>query len=64
MKVPQSDLWKYEGCEFNSDVAGQKMRIILKSVDSRHAYVTNYYHRNHTFKIKMRSFLKDFEMVV
>lgn len=64
MKVPQADLWKYIGCEFNAMIAGHKMRIILKGHDSKNAQVSNYYHQTHVFKMKMNSFLKQFELVV
>lgn len=63
MKVPQADLWKYDGCEFVATVAGHKVRVILKGVDSKNAHVANYFHRSNTYKMKLSSFLKEFELV-
>lgn len=63
MKVLQADLWKYSDCEFVATVAGQKMRVILKSTDCKNAHISNYYHRAHVFKMKLSSFLNQFELV-
>lgn len=63
MKVARSDLWKYTDCEFVADVAGQKMRVILKSIDSRNAHIANYYHRANVFKMKLSTFLTQFTLV-
>lgn len=63
IKLTQADLWKYTDCEFSSDVAGHKVRVILKSTDCKHAIVSNYYHRSNTYKISMKSFLKTFTLV-
>ncbi len=63
IKPSKTDLWKYENCEFNSQVGDHRIRVILKSVDSKHAHVSNYYHRSHTYKIEIKSFLKSFTLV-
>lgn len=62
-KLNKSDLWRYADCEFQSEVAGHKVRVILKSTDSKHAIVSNYYHRSNTYKLAMKSFLATFTLV-
>lgn len=59
----KAELWKYDNCEFESQVGGHRVRVILKSADSKHAHVSNYYHRTHTYKIDIKSFLKTFTLV-
>lgn len=63
IKPTKADLWKYVNCEFASQVGGHRVRVILKSADSKHAHVSNYYHRSHTYKIEIKSFLKTFTLV-
>lgn len=63
IKLTKADLWKYAECEFHSQVNQHKVRVILKSVDTKHAIVSNYYHRSNTYKIAIKSFLDTFILV-
>lgn len=62
-KLDKSNLWLYENCEFQSEVAEQKFRVILKSCNNKHAIVSNYYHRSNTYKIELKSFLANFKLI-
>lgn len=63
IKPTKADLWKYADCEFQTQVGGHRVRVILKSVDAKHAIVSNYYHRSNTYKIALKSFLNSFTLV-
>lgn len=63
IKLTKADLWKFADCEFESQVGGHRVRVILKSANSKHAIVSNYYHRINTYKISIKSFLDSFTLV-
>lgn len=63
MNIQLPDLPNYKDREFAAEVNGQKMRVILRSVDSKNAHITNYYHPAHIFKMKLSSFLSKFSLV-
>lgn len=63
IKLNKADLWRYENCEFHSEVAGHRVRVVLKSTTTKHAIVSNYYHRSNTYKIEIKSFLAAFKLV-